>query len=367
MNKEKIVEVCRHFGVNSKITYIEQKKSGLINITYYLETLDEKKYVLQRINTYVFKNPEELMQNISSVTHFVRKKIRESGGDPERETLRFLPCETGKFYYIDEENSAWRLYYFVDESYTIDETKDLEVFKSAGATFGKFMRYLNTYPAKELNETIVDFHNTPVRFQTFLNSLEKNASGRKDKCEKEIRFVLDREADTHRIVDLCENGQIPIRVTHNDSKINNVLFDCNTDKGICVIDLDTVMPGVSLYDFGDSLRSGANNTREDDANLDNVFFDLDLFRSYAEGFLSETADCLTKAEKENLPFGVKLMTFECGIRFLTDYLDGDLYFRTDYAEHNIVRARNQFKLVEDIEAKYDEMQKIVRECLEKYE
>ena len=140
-----------------------------------------------------------------------------------------------------------------------------------------------------------------------------------------------------------------------------------TDKGICVIDLDTVMPGVSLYDFGDSLRSGANNTREDDANLDNVFFDLDLFKSYAEGFLSETADCLTKAEKENLPFGVKLMTFECGIRFLTDYLDGDLYFRTDYAEHNIVRARNQFKLVEDIEAKYDEMQKIVRECLEKYE
>ena len=366
MKKEQIITIFRRFGVEEKITYIEQKKNGLINSTYYLETINEKKYILQRINTYVFKNPEELMENISSVTHFLRKRIREAGGDPERETLRFCKSDQDKFYLTDEEGSAWRLYHFVDGSYTVDETKDHEVFRNAGATFGRFMRLLNTYPAKELHETIVDFHNTPARYETFLKSAQKNASGRKENCPDEIKFVIDRKADTEYVMKLYENGLIPTRVTHNDSKINNVLFDTRTNKGVCVIDLDTVMPGVSLYDFGDTLRSGANNTREDDANLDNVFFDLDLFRSYTEGFLSETADCLTKAEKENLPFGVKLMTFECGIRFLTDYLDGDVYFRTDYPEHNIVRARNQFRLVEDIEKKYDEMQKIVNECLKKY-
>ena len=365
MKKEQIIEVCRHFGVESKITYIEQKKSGLINTTYYLETLDEQKLVLQKINTYVFKNPEELMENISSVTHFIRKKIRETGGDPERETLRFYKSDTDKFYIYDEDGSAWRLYHFVDDSYTVDETKDHDVFRSAGAAFGRFMRLLNNYPAQNLHETIVDFHNTPQRYNTFLSSVEKNTSGRKDKCLEQIDFVISREKDTRYVMEMYENGLIPTRVTHNDSKINNVLFDSKTNKGICVIDLDTVMPGVSLYDFGDTLRSGANNTREDDSNLDNVFFDLGLFRSYTEGFLSETAQCLTKAEIENLPYGVKLMTFECGIRFLTDYLDGDVYFRTDYSEHNLVRAKNQFKLVEDIEAKYNEMQKIVMECLEK--
>lgn len=367
MKKEQIENVCRRFGIDSKIIYIEQKKNGLINTTFYFETLDEKKYVLQKINTYVFKNPDELMENISSVTHFLRKKLRETGGDAERETLRFFKSDTGKFYLEDEEGGAWRLYHFVDDSYTVDETKDHEVFRNAGVAFGRFMRLLNNYPAQNLHETIVDFHNTPSRFQTFLKSVEKNASGRRDNCAAEIKFVLDREADTRFVMNMYESGLIPTRVTHNDSKINNVLLDKYTNKGICVIDLDTVMPGVSLYDFGDTLRSGANNTREDDANLDNVFFDLGLFKSYTEGFLSETAPCLTKAEKENLSFGVKLMTFECGIRFLTDYLDGDVYFRTDYPEHNLVRARNQFRLVEDIENKYDEMQKIVRDCLEKFE
>ena len=231
-------------------------------------------------------------------------------------------------------------------------------------TFGRFMRLLNNYPAQNLHETIVDFHNTPSRYATFLRSVENNLSGRKENCMAEIEFVMSRKADTEYVMNLYDGGLIPTRVTHNDSKINNVLFDTETKKGICVIDLDTVMPGVSLYDFGDTLRSGANNTREDDSNLDNVFFDLDLFRSYTDGFLSQTADCLTKAEKDNLSFGVKLMTLECGIRFLSDYLDGDVYFRTDYPEHNLVRARNQFRLVEDIEAKYDKMQEIVKSFLD---
>lgn len=367
MNKKQIVDTCRIFGVDSKITYIEQKKNGLINTTYFVETIDEEKYILQKINTYVFKNPEELMNNISSVTHYLRKKIMAAGGDPERETLRFYRGDGDKFYITDDDGSAWRLYHFVDDSYTVDATKDHNIFRNAGMTFGRFMHLLDGYPAQQLHETIAGFHNTPARYRTFIESVEKNASGRKDDCLEEIKFVTERKADTEYVLNLCEKGLIPTRVTHNDSKINNVLFDTKTGKGVCVIDLDTVMPGVSLYDFGDTLRSGANNTREDDANLDNVFFDLDLFRSYTEGFLSETADCLTQAEKENLPFGVKLMTFECGMRFLTDYIDGDVYFRTDYPAHNLVRARNQFKLVADIENKYGEMQRIVRECLEKLE
>lgn len=363
MKKDEIIEAARRFGITSKITFIEQKKSGLINSTYFLDTLDEKKYILQKINTYVFKDHKGLMDNISSVTEFVREKIKQAGGDPDRETLHFLKSDDDKYYFTAEDGSVWRMYIFVDRSYTVDETKDHAMFKSAGTAFGKFMRRLNDYPAATLNETIVDFHNTPARYANFLASVEKNASGRKCNCEKEIEFVIRHQADTHYVTDLFKKGLIPVRVTHNDSKINNVLFDARTDKGICVIDLDTVMPGFSLYDFGDTLRSGANNTREDDKNLENVFFDLELFRSYAEGFLGETAECLTEAEKENLSFGVKLMTFECGIRFLADYLDGDVYFRTEYPEHNLVRARNQFRLVEDIEAKYDKMQAIIKQCL----
>lgn len=363
MENNELLEVCQGFGITSPISSVDRMKAGHINTAYLVGTEDGKKYTIQRINTYVFKNPDELMENISSVTHFLRKRIKESGDDPERETLRFLKTVDGKSYLSLKNGSAWRVYVYMDNSFTVNETENLEVVRSAGVAFGRFMRRLNSYPAKELHETIADFHNTPKRYIDFLESVEKNSVGRKDTCLDEIKFVMDRCEDMSVLMKLYEDGEIPTRVTHNDTKLNNVLFDKNTNEAFCVIDLDTVMPGISLYDFGDSMRSGASSAKEDETQLDKVYLNLELFKSYTQGYLSETYQCLTKAEIEYLPFSVKLMTLECGMRFLMDYLDGDTYFRTDYPEHNLVRARNQFKLVADTENKLDDMKKIVDEIV----
>lgn len=363
MEKNELLEVCQGFGITSQIKSVERMTAGHINVAYLIETEDGKKYTIQRINTYVFKNPEELMENISSVTHFLRKRIKESGDDPERETLRFLKTADSKSYLTLSDGSTWRVYNYMDNSFTVNETSDLEVVRSAGVAFGRFMKRLNSYPAKELHETIADFHNTPKRYADFLESVERNSAGRKDTCPEEIKFITDRCEDMSVLMRLYEDGEIPTRVTHNDTKLNNVLFDKRTNEAFCVIDLDTVMPGISLYDFGDSMRSGASSAKEDETDLSKVYLDLELFRSYTEGYLSETYQCLTKAEVEYLPFSVKLMTLECGMRFLMDYLDGDTYFRTDYPEHNLVRARNQFKLVADTESKLEDMTKIVKEIV----
>ena len=228
------------------------------------------------------------------------------------------------------------------------------------------MKLLADYPAETLHETIEKFHFTPSRYENFLKAAEKDVKGRRAEVQKEIDFVTEREADTHKLTDLIAEGVLPLRVTHNDTKLNNVLFDTASDESICVIDLDTIMPGLSLYDFGDSIRSGANTGAEDESDLSKIGIDLELFEAYADGYLSETADSLTDVEIDNLAFGAKLMTFECGMRFLTDYLDGDVYFRTTYPEHNIVRAKNQFRLVEDMEAKMDKMNGIVMKYKEKY-
>ncbi len=363
MENKALCEICDGFKIASPIKQANQIKTGLINTTYLVETEDGKKYMVQRINTYVFKKPDELMENISGVTHFLRKRIKESGADPERETLRFLKTADGNSFLTLENGSTWRAYVYMDNSFTVNETEDLEVFKSAGVAFGRFMKRLNSFPAKELHETIADFHNTPKRYSDFLESVELDSAGRKNTCLEEIRFVTDRCDDMRILMKLYEDGKIPTRVTHNDTKLNNVLFDDRTNEAFCVIDLDTVMPGMSLYDFGDSMRSGANSAKEDEKDLDKVYLNLDLFRSYTEGFLSETLQCLTKAEVEYLPFSVKLMTLECGMRFLKDYLDGDIYFRTENPEHNLVRARNQFKLVADTESKMEKMTEIVDEIV----
>ncbi len=363
MENNEILELCKGFGITAAIKSVDRMKAGHINTAYLVETDDNKKYTVQRINTYVFKNPEELMENISNVTHFLRKRIKESGADPERETLRFLKTVDGKSYLTLEDSSTWRVYMYMDNSFTVNETTDLEVVRSAGVAFGRFMKRLNSYPAKDLHETIADFHNTPKRYTDFLESVEKDSVGRRNSCLEEIKFVTDRSEDMKILMRLYEDGKIPTRVTHNDTKLNNVLFDTNTKEAFCVIDLDTVMPGMSLYDFGDSMRSGASSAKEDETDLDKVFLDLELFKSYTQGYLSETYQCLTKAEVEYLPFSVKLMTLECGMRFLMDYLDGDTYFRTDYPEHNLIRARNQFKLVADTENKLDDMRKIVNETI----
>ncbi len=354
------------FARGGNIIYVEQFTAGLINATYLIETDKGEKYILQKINTFVFKNPAELMFNIVGVTKHITEKIKENGGDYKRENLNFLPCESGEYYYRDSEGGAWRMYIYVDNALTYNKPKDGDTFRNAGRSFGRFMKLLDGYPAETLYETIKNFHYTPARYENFLKAAEADVKGRKAVCEEEIQFVIDRKADTHKLTDLITEGVLPLRVTHNDTKLNNVLFDKESDKGICVIDLDTIMPGLSLYDFGDSIRSGANKAAEDEADLSKVGIDLALFENYVDGFLSETAESLNDAEIENLAFGAKLMTFECGIRFLTDYLEGDVYFRTTHAEHNIVRARNQFRLVYDMEAHMDEMNAIVMKYKEKY-
>ena len=366
MISKEIITAFENFERGGSIVSVSPITAGLINATYLVETDKNEKYILQKINTFVFKNPDELMENIVGVTKHITEKIVEAGGDYKRENLNFLPCAGGKYYFRDENNSAWRMYFYVDEALTYNKPKNDGTFRSAGQSFGRFMKLLADYPAGTLHETIKNFHYTPARYESFLKAAEADVKGRRADCETEIKFVTDRKADTHKLTDLIAQGVLPLRVTHNDTKLNNVLFDINTDKSICVIDLDTIMPGLSLYDFGDSIRSGANRAAEDEADLSKVGIDLKLFEAYVDGYLSETAESLCDAEIENLAFGAKLMTFECGIRFLTDYLEGDVYFRTTHPEHNIVRAKNQFRLVSDMEKHMDEMNAIVMKCKEKY-
>ncbi len=366
MLTKEIKTAFQAFERDGNIISVNQITAGLINATYLIETDKGEKYILQKINTFVFKNPEELMENIVGVTKHLSNKIKLSGGDYKRETLNFLPCNSGKYYYLDENSGAWRMYIYVDNALTYNKSENTDTFRSAGRSFGKFMKLLSDYPANTLHETIVNFHYTPSRYDNFMRAVEADVKGRKAETQNEIDFVINRKKDTHKLTDLIASGDLPLRVTHNDTKLNNVLFDKDTDESICVIDLDTIMPGLSLYDFGDSIRSGANKANEDEADLSKVGIDLRLFESYADGFLSETADSLTDKEIENLAFSAKLMTFECGIRFLTDYLEGDVYFRTTYPEHNIVRARNQFKLVADMEEHMDEMNAIVMKYKEKH-
>ena len=253
---------------------------------------------------------------------------------------------------------------YLDERY--EELKDKFVFFNAGAAFGDFMSKLADFPGETLHETIPDFHNTKQRFQNFLIALESNKSGRKDTVKDEIDFVLQRKEDSEKFVNLIAEGKLPIRVTHNDTKINNIMFDNQSNLGLCVLDLDTVMPGLSLYDFGDAIRSGAGTAAEDEKDASKMKLSIELYKAYTDGYLSTAGKSLTTEEAENLAFSAKLLTFECGMRFLTDYLDGDVYFHTDYAEHNLVRARTQFALVADIEKHLDELNSITADLYRRY-
>lgn len=366
MITHEVIDAFNAFGRDSGIKAIEQNTTGHVNATYLVTIESGKKYVLQMVSKYAFKNPAHLMENIVGVTKYLREKIKDSNGDWTRGTLTFIRYDEDKYYYIDAEGNAWRLYKYVDNSFTYNKAETTETFKSAGQAFGHFMNQLADYPADTLHDTIANFHNTPSRFDDFMKAVEKDEKGRMADVLKEIKFVMDRKVDTSRLTELMDKGVLPVRVTHNDTKLNNILFDRDTKESLCIIDLDTVMPGLSAYDFGDGIRSGANTAAEDEKDLSKVGIDLNFFDSYVDGFLSETAKVLNDAEIENLSFGAKLMTFECGIRFLTDYLNGDKYFRVSYPEHNLVRARNQFKLVEDMESKMDEMQAIVMKYKEKY-
>lgn len=338
--------------------------SGHINDTFLL-TLKKKDdteghVILQRMNKSIFTNPVELMENILGVTSFLRKKIVENGGDPERETLNVIPAKNGKPYFVDSEGEYWRCYTFIEDATSYDQVERPEDFYQSAVSFGHFQRLLADYPAETLHETIKGFHDTKARFEVFKKAVADDICGRAASVQDEIQFVLEHEDIANVFGDMLEKGELPLRVTHNDTKLNNIMIDNETRKGICVIDLDTVMPGLAMNDFGDSIRFGASTGAEDETDLDKIWCDMELFDSYAKGFIEGCGGKLTTKEIELLPMGAKVMTFECGMRFLTDYLQGDTYFKIHRENHNLDRCRTQFKLVSDMETKWDTMNEIIK-------
>ena len=340
--------------------------SGHINDTKLITAktdLGVKKYVLQRINHNVFKKPDELMKNYVGVTSYLSKIIEKAGGDPMRETLNVIKTKDGEDFYLSPEGEYWRLLVFIDDSLSYDKVERPEQFYESAVAFGNFQYLLRDYPADTLYETIVNFHNTPDRIRLFKEALAADVCGRAKEVKEEIDFVLAREEFAATLEAAHNEGRLPLRVTHNDTKLNNILFDDVTGKALCIVDLDTIMPGYSVNDFGDSIRFGATTALEDEKDLSKVNFDISLYELYVKGFIEGTKGGLTDCEMELLPIGAIMMTFECGTRFLTDYLSGDTYFKIHRPEHNLDRARNQFKLVSDMEKCLDEMRAIVKKYL----
>ncbi len=359
--KEEIKALLDNFSVAGKFVDFCPIDDGHINDTFtvvYDVDGKEMRHLLQRINTTVFKNPDELMANVDCVTSYLRDKIIAAGGDCEREALYCKPTRTGKKHFTDEKGSVWRLYNFIENSFSYSTIDSPEVFYNAGKAFGEFQRQLADFPIDKLYETIPDFHNTGKRYRNLVNSVEADPKGRVKYLCEEINFCYERRNETYILTGKTVIGDLPLRVTHNDTKLNNILFDKTTNEPICIVDLDTVMPGLSLYDFGDAIRFGANTAAEDEKDLSKVSLDLNLFEQYVRGFLTSAGKSLVPEEVKLLPFAAKMMTLECGMRFLTDYIDGDVYFKIHYPDHNLVRCHTQFALVADIETKYDEMMKI---------
>ena len=355
----KIEEIAQKFKLEGKIISIKENKTGNINKTYIIIT-DKKKYILQKINTLVFNEPYLLMQNIENVTNYYKEYLRKNGGDPERETLSVIQTiDKSNIFRNDDE--YYRMYNYIDNAITYDKSESEEMFYNVGKAFGHFVRVLNNYPIDSLSEIIPNFHNSKVRYKNFLKDIKKDVCGRVKSVSPEIVYILQREDELNSIVGLLETSKIPTRVTHNDTKINNVLIDSKTNKAICVIDLDTVMPGSALYDFGDAIRSGASTTYEDDPYLENVGINIDYFKSFTSAYLSETKDIFNKEEIDNLVLSCKVITLELAMRFLNDYINGNTYFKCDYDNHNLIRCRNQLKLVSEIEKNYKLMEKIVKE------
>lgn len=347
------------FGFGPQCSYVKPFGEGHINETYavYMPTDkgEEFAYILQRVNNNVFKDPAGVMENIFGVTEYLRNVVREEGGDPDRETLSCIKTKNGCTYFEDSEGQPWRSYHYIQNSVCYQLVENPEQFYQSGASFGHFLKQLGSYPAASLKETIPNFHNTVNRFENFQIALKRDIKNRAVTCKPEIQFVLERKEDCKVLVEQQENGTLPIRVTHNDTKLNNILFDADTGKGLCIIDLDTIMPGLAANDFGDSIRFGAATAEEDEKDLSKMHFDISLYELYTKGYLEETRDVLTLEEAVSLAWGARLMTLECGMRFLTDYLQGDTYFKTAYPEHNLVRARTQFRLVEEMEQQFDKM------------
>lgn len=357
MSNLDLSKVLKEFNIDNDI---QSYGNGHINDTY---CSDPTKYIIQRINTAVFTDPYALMDNIENVTAFLGEKIKAQGGNPKRETLTVIKTVNGENCYKLDDNNYFRVYRFIGDTKTIEDDKTLEDLYEAGKGFGKFQQMLADFPVEKLHETIKDFHNTPKRVEALKTAIAEDKAGRAESVKAEIEWALEKSKFADTVVKGIESGEIPVRVTHNDTKINNILFDATTGKAVAVIDLDTVMPGSMLYDFGDALRMGGSTAAEDEPDTSKIHFDKECFKYFADGYLSEMKDVLTPMELELLPFSAKLLTYECGIRFLTDYLNGDTYFKIHRENHNLDRARSQFKLVDEIEAMEDELKAIVKDLV----
>lgn len=357
--EELVQAAAAQFDFGSPITDIARYGSGHINDTFKVETAGKPRFILQRINHNVFKKPREVQENILGVTSFLKEKILATGGDPMRETLNLVCATDGKPYWVDSQGEYWRVYYFIEDTISYQLVKDTNDFYQSARSFGNFQRLLAEYPAETLHETIVNFHNTSDRLRQFREAVQNDCCGRAKDVQPEIDFVLARADQCDFLLKLQQAGKLPLRVTHNDTKLNNILMDEETGAGICVIDLDTVMPGLSAYDFGDSIRFGASSALEDELDLDKVYFVPALFDAYTKGYLEAVGSALTPDEVTCLPMGSKLMTLECGMRFLSDHLSGDTYFKVHRENHNRDRARTQLKLVQSMEDQWDAMEKIV--------
>lgn len=354
---------AKSFVFAGEVEDVSPYGNGHINDTYAV-TCDcggdgKVRYILQRLNANVFPDRAGLMRNMIAVTEYVREAVIRDGGDPERECLRLVPAVNGEPYLTTADGEVWRATQFIENTDAYLVADDAEMFRDAGRAFGKFMQRLEGFDAAGLFEVIPHFHDTARRFAAFERALGRDASGRKDKAAAETAFALARKEGCDVLVKGLADGTLPVRVTHNDTKLNNVLIDVDTKRAVCVIDLDTVMSGSMLFDFGDGVRAGCSTAKEDEKDLSLVDFDMTLFRAFAEGYLAGAGDSVTENEIALMPAAARLMTFECGVRFLTDYLDGDVYFRTAYPEHNLVRARTQFRLTERMEALAEEMKDVV--------
>lgn len=355
-------EIFAQFAIDGELIAAAPHGSGHINDTYlgtYRTQYGDCHYIHQRINHHVFKEPEKVMENIERVTHYARQQIIAEGGDPQRETLTLVPTKDGRFFVQTSTGETWRTYTLIEGAHTYEVAENLDQVYNAARAFGRFQKLLDSLPGPRLHETIPNFHHTRNRYETFLLALQADPANRAAGVKSEIDFILQREADASIIVDLLALGALPERVTHNDTKLNNVLIDDQSGRGICVIDLDTMMPGSALYDFGDLIRMGTATAPEDELDLDNVDVNLSLFEQLARGYLDATRDLLTQRELDLLVFAGRLITYEQAIRFLGDYLNGDTYYKIHRPGHNLDRARTQIKMIAEMERKQASMERII--------
>ena len=348
-----LYQILDCFALDGSVTDCHAHGNGLINKTFSVETDTHKRYVLQTVNHNIFQNIEGLMNNIQSVTSYLAGQT-----DDPRRVMHLIPTKEGKAYLARQDGSFWRVFEFVEDAVCLERPETTRDFYECAVAFGGFQQMLKDFPADTLFEVIPNFHNTPDRFCKFHATLDADRVGRAKEVQAEIDFLLAREQEAGTIVDLLKTGKLPLRVTHNDTKINNVMLDAKTRTALCVVDLDTVMPGSSLYDYGDAIRCGASTGDEDETDLSKVSLDLAMFESFTKGYLAACPD-LTDLERQCMPLGVKTLTLELAVRFLTDYLDGDRYFATHREGHNLDRCRTQIKLVQDMEEKWEQMQAII--------